>query len=95
MTPPASVKLQFSPLIRKQIKKLRHQQPKILKKLYQQLELFQIDHNHPKLKTHKLKGSLKNAFAFSITHKLRIIFKWKNSRTIILISIGSHDQVYH
>ena len=93
MKPSASVKLQFSPLIKKQIKKLK-KQPKIYSKLLLQLELFQKTYNHPKLKTHRLTGSLKHVYAFSITYQLRVIFKWKNDQTVILLSLGSHDQIY-
>lgn len=47
----------------------------------------------PSLKTHKLKGKLKDLYSCSRTHDLRLIFK-PASGIIHLIDIGSHDEVY-
>lgn len=47
-----------------------------------------------RLKTHKLKGPLKNHFAISVDFKIRIIFIFVDKETILLIAIGNHDDMY-
>jgi mRNA-degrading endonuclease YafQ of YafQ-DinJ toxin-antitoxin module len=50
-----------------------------------------------KLRTHKLKGELKDSYACSAGYDLRIVFKFvehENSSAILLESIGTHDEVY-
>ena len=51
------------------------------------------------LRTHKLKGKLSGAWAFSVEYDCRIIFNFElNPETqeeeINLIDIGTHDEVY-
>jgi len=47
-----------------------------------------------KLKTHKLSGTLKDCWAFSVDYNFRIIFKFIDKNKVLLIDIGSHDEVY-
>jgi mRNA interferase YafQ len=52
-----------------------------------------------KLSTHKLKGKLLGSWACSVDYDLRIIFDFVKSSSgqeddILLIGIGSHDEVY-
>ncbi len=51
------------------------------------------------LKTHKLRGDLEGSWACSIDYNLRIIFNLaknpiSHETDIILIDIGTHDEVY-
>lgn len=47
------------------------------------------------LKTHKLKGTLNNCYSSSINFKFRIVFEFsENNEAIVLLNIGSHDEVY-
>jgi addiction module RelE/StbE family toxin len=51
------------------------------------------------LKTHKLKGELEGCYACSFEYKYRIVFSFvQNALTledeILLIDIGTHDEVY-
>ena len=51
----------------------------------------------PSLKTHKLQGKLKDAYAASAGYDLRIIFdlsKIDGQNCIVLLSVGTHDEVY-
>ncbi|MBP0000749.1 MAG: type II toxin-antitoxin system YafQ family toxin [Cyanobacteria bacterium SID2] len=51
----------------------------------------------PRLRTHKLKGDLKDSYACSAGYDLRIIFKivrYEQQQAILLEAIGSHDEVY-
>ena len=53
----------------------------------------------PVLRTHKLKGSLSDAWACRIDYKNRIVFSFEineinNEKEILLINIGTHSEVY-
>ena len=61
------------------------------------LELLQVDAFHPSLRTHKLKGELKDSWASSAGYDLRIVFSFvphQGSEAILLESVGTHDEVY-
>ncbi|MBL0287879.1 MAG: type II toxin-antitoxin system YafQ family toxin [Bacteroidetes bacterium] len=60
------------------------------------LELFINDVFDSKLKTHKLSGSLKNLWSFSIEYDLRVIFYFTKDKPkkAVLVDIGNHDEVY-
>ena len=61
------------------------------------LELLMADAFHPRLKTHKLKGELKDSWTCSAGYDLRIVFKfvqYQESEAILLESLGTHDEVY-
>ncbi len=47
--------------------------------------------------THKLKGDLENKYSSRLSYDLRIIFKInkeKNEDILVLLTIGTHDEVY-
>ena len=53
----------------------------------------------PRLETHKLKGKLSGSWACSAGYDLRIIFDFvkdekKKDDAILLMEIGTHDEVY-
>ncbi len=49
----------------------------------------------PSLKTHKLKGELSDFYSCSLTYDYRIICIFLiQDETIVLVDIGSHDEVY-
>jgi len=45
------------------------------------------------LKTHKLSGRLRGAYACSVTRDIRIVFTLDNT-SVFLLNIGAHDDVY-
>ena len=49
---------------------------------------------NPKLRTHKLTGRLEGLWAFSVSYDHRVIFKFLKEDEILLIDIGTHDEVY-
>ncbi|MBL1211503.1 MAG: type II toxin-antitoxin system mRNA interferase toxin, RelE/StbE family [Geminocystis sp. GBBB08] len=54
---------------------------------------------HPSLYSHKLKGDLSQTWSCSIDYSYRIIFQFidnedKTEQAILLINLGSHDDVY-
>jgi len=59
------------------------------------LKQLQIDPFHSSLRTHKLKGDLSKYHSCSLTYEYRIVLILKIvDEEIILVNIGSHDEVY-
>ena len=61
------------------------------------LKLMKEDVFNPKLKTHRLKGKLKNSYSSSVGYDLRIVFEFiehDGEEAILLQTIGTHDEVY-
>lgn len=64
------------------------------KKFVETIEIFVENPFHPALRTHKLSGRLKGLWAFSIDYDCRVIFKFMDDGSALLIDIGTHDEVY-
>jgi mRNA interferase YafQ len=71
-------------------KKLRDPQASMLRAA---LRRFAADPQDPLLRTHKLKGDLKDYRAFSVDDELRAVFRWEGEEAF-LVNLGSHDEVY-
>lgn len=54
-------------------------------------KIFKINPFDTRLKTHRLTGSLKDYWSFSIDYKNRIIFQFADENTVWFYSVGSHD----
>lgn len=77
---------------RKSLRKLTKDQKLSVAKA---LRTFEVNPFDPSLLNHKLKGRQNGLRSFSSGHDLRIIFKEEKNYTIVLlIKIGTHDQVY-
>lgn len=46
------------------------------------------------LKDHPLVGDLRGKRAFSIAGDIRVIYRFLNKKTVLLLRIGTHNQVY-
>jgi addiction module RelE/StbE family toxin len=93
------INLVFSPSFKRAFKTTIKRQPDLKSKIEAKLKLLANDPYHPILRTHKLKGKLSGAWAFSVEYDCRIIFSFEpNPETqeeeINLIDIGTHDEVY-
>jgi len=64
------------------------------KHLKERLAFFKEDIFDKRLKTHRLKGNLKEYYAFSISHSDRIVFKILEDNSVYFIEVGSHDVCY-
>ncbi|WYM00174.1 MAG: type II toxin-antitoxin system mRNA interferase toxin, RelE/StbE family [Gloeotrichia echinulata CP02] len=87
----SSFKRAFRSLIRRE--------PEMEAKITDRLELLATDPFDPSLKTHKLKGKLSGAWACTVEYDCRIVFNFQKHpdsevEEILLIDIGSHDEVY-
>ena len=78
-------------------RKILKKQPQLAKNIQNTLLILCNDPFQPKIRTHKLKGELKDSYACSAGYDLRIIFKfveYEEKEAIFLESIGTHDEVY-
>ncbi|MCH8319066.1 MAG: type II toxin-antitoxin system mRNA interferase toxin, RelE/StbE family [Bacteroidetes bacterium] len=76
-------------------KKKTKNSEKLKNKFWESIELFSVDPFNPKLRTHKLTGKLDKLWAFSVSYDCRVIFMFTdNKNEVVLIDIGSHDEVY-
>ncbi|HPI20887.1 MAG TPA: type II toxin-antitoxin system mRNA interferase toxin, RelE/StbE family [Candidatus Kapabacteria bacterium] len=83
----------------KAVKKLAKRQPDLVDKIESTLEILEINPYEPSLRTHKLKGDLDGTLSCSVDYDYRIVFEFINieefnRKDILLLSIGSHDEVY-
>jgi toxin HigB-1 len=80
----------FKRSYRKRIKK----NEQLKRRFWQRMELFLAVPFSPQLRTHKLSGKLEGQWAFSVDDDCRIIFEFIGEDKVLLIDIGSHDEVY-
>lgn len=85
--------LYLSSRILRSYKRLTKKQPNLITKTKLTLSLLKINPEHPHLKRHKLSGRHKQIWSISVAPNLRITYLQKG-QNIILVNIGSHDQVY-
>jgi addiction module RelE/StbE family toxin len=88
------IKIAYSPAFARAYKKQIKNQTAIQKLFTEKVALFLQDPYHPQLRTHKLKGILKDFYSFSIDYDLRVIFYFASENEVIFENIGSHDEVY-
>jgi len=82
------MKILYSSKFAREYRKL----PLKIKKIAEEKEkIFRKNPFDPRLKTHKLKGSLKDFFSFSIDQKYRIIFEFIGPNTVWFHSVGEHS----
>ncbi len=91
--------LHWSSKFRRSLKNILRQTPQKKEKYYSILALLQQDPFMRQLHTHKLKGELKECWACYVEYDVRIIFtiitnQATSLQEIILLDIGSHDEVY-
>lgn len=63
-------------------------------RFWKAMELFCENPWNPQLRTHKLTGKLDGLWAFSVSYDYRVVFRFMNKEEVLLIDIGSHDEVY-
>ncbi len=61
------------------------------------LEQLSEDASHPSLRAHRLRGASAGCWACSAGYDLRIVFEYvqhEGTEAILLLALGTHDQVY-
>ena len=80
-------KINFSSHFFKRLKKCS---PKVQKRFWETLHVFEANFFDNRLQTHKLKGSLKNYWSFSVDYSHRAIFSFLKDGSVLFHDIGSH-----
>ena len=91
--------LNWSSSFKRAFRRVVKNAPEVEEKIITSLKILEQDPFHPKLKSHKLQGVLEDNWACSVSYDLRIIFTFvqnlsNNETEILLINIGSHEEVY-
>ncbi len=84
----------LQPCLRRSYKKQIKNQLAVQQLFTEKVALFLQDPYHPQLRTHKLRGVLKDFYSFSIDYDLRVIFYFASDNEVIFENIGTHDEVY-
>jgi plasmid maintenance system killer protein len=81
------IKLIYAPIFIRQLGKLGKE---LQNEAIEKIGLFEDESNHKALKVHKLHGSFKNKYSFSVNYKYRIVFMWQSKSEAALLAIGDH-----
>ena len=76
------------------LRKLDRLSKQVIEKAQDQERIFRENPFHPRLRTHKLHGKLKDEWVFWIDQKYRIKFVFLDSGSVLFIDIGTHREVY-
>jgi addiction module RelE/StbE family toxin len=86
-----------SPAFLRDSKRLRKKDRQASERLRETLTVLAEDAFDPRLKTHKLSGELEDCWACTVSYDLRLVFeigKFEEEDAVILLSVGTHDEVY-
>ena len=91
--------LNWSSSFNRAFKKITKNNPELNNKIIWVLRLLQNDPFYSELKSHKLKGILDGNWACKVEYDVRIVYSFvknpdNNETEILLISIGTHEEVY-
>ena len=86
--------IKFTTNFKKSYTKIIRKKPEAGFDILEKLLLFTINPFNPKLDTHKLKGKYSELWSFTVQYDLRIIFGFESDNSVILVDIGTHDEVY-
>ena len=79
----------------KRATKFAKRHPDLLAQYEKALKLLELNPFHPSLRLHRLSGSLSDLHSISIHISYRITLEFLiEDGKIILVNIGSHDEVY-
>ena len=88
----------WTPKSLRAFKRLIRKNPQLSPLIAKTLQQLAEDSFQPSLKTHKLMGELSDVWSCSIDYNYRILFQFidnlDNSSSILLLNIGTHDEVY-
>ncbi len=83
--------VRFHTSFKKDFKKLS---PKLQKRFWERLELWQNQPLHPLLNHHILSGKLAGLHSINITGDVRAIYQQSGNCVVIYLMIGTHAQLY-
>ncbi|MDL1971363.1 MAG: type II toxin-antitoxin system mRNA interferase toxin, RelE/StbE family [Candidatus Desulfofervidaceae bacterium] len=84
----------FSSSFKRAFKKKIKRNKDLQEIFWKKLEKFIEDPFAKELKTHKLTGKLEDSWSFSLRYDLRVIFFFAENKKVVLVDIGTHEEVY-
>jgi len=88
-------KLIYTESYLRRARKFLRKHPEIVNQYRKTLELLEANPYHPSLRLHGLEGRLNALSSVSINMSYRIVIEMEiKEGEIILLNVGSHDQVY-
>lgn len=88
------MKIRISAELAKELRRLKKQNPQLIRQVNKQLKIFAQNPKHPSLRTHKLAGKLENMWSISITRSIRMVYIFLDKNEAYFIDIGTHKEVY-
>jgi len=89
------IEIKFANGYEKRVIKFLKKHKDVYPKYKKTLELLQNNPHHPSLRLHKLQGKLNEFSSVSINMRYRIVIDFIIvDDVIILVDVGSHDEVY-
>ena len=88
------IEIGFSSSFKRVFKKRIRGNEKLEPRFWERLEKFAKNPFYPTLRTHKLSGELDELWSFNVEYDCRVIFKFLGENRVLLIDIGTHDEVY-
>ncbi len=82
------MQIYYAPIFLRQLKALEKD---LQAEVIERIQLFKDRRNHKQLKVHKLKGRLVGRLSFSVDYKNRVVFRYLNTKTAVLLAVGDHD----
>ena len=83
----------YSPYFIKQYRKLTKKYQPLKQLIKKAINQYIKSPQHPTLRLHKLKGKMIDDWSISVKTNIRVIFTYVKDG-ILLVDIGSHDEVY-
>ena len=68
--------------------------PRLRARFWERLGEFLEEPYSAHLRTHKLGGKLAGKWAFSVDDDYLVLFEFIDSDSVLLIDVGTHDEVY-
>jgi addiction module RelE/StbE family toxin len=88
------IKLEWSSGFERALKKWLGKHPSDRDVIQSKLNKFIENPHAPELKNHGLSGKLKDLRAITVHYDCRIVFSMVDDTTALLVSIGTHEEVY-
>ncbi len=88
------ITLIWSPHFKRQLEKFISKHPELRNVIKEKMRVFIEDQYNPALRNHKLTGKLSGLRAIVIAYNCRIVFEVQSENEVLLVDIGSHDDVY-
>jgi len=85
------MEIEVSPSFKKKVRLIHKNNLKLYLKANKTIKLFIENPNHPSLRLHKLNHS--SRWSMSVTMDIRITYEYFKG-CILLVNIGTHDEVY-